>query len=116
MQTHMRGGGETSHTCVHVCVCVCVFVCVCVRGRTGLFPTRHESENSCRSQRLRVPVGGTHRHIIYMRKDHVLIGHDEIMELQQSGCSNLVHISKYTNMEDRKYEKEDTYSLIVAYL
>ena len=73
-------GKTTSHTCVCVCVCVlCVFVC----GRTVLFPTRHESENSCRSQRLRMPVQGTQRHTIYRRKDHVLIGHDEIMELLQ---------------------------------
>jgi hypothetical protein len=47
-----------------------------------------------------------------MRKDHVLIGHDEIMELQQPGAYQ--HVHKYG--QDKKYENEDTYSLIVAYL
>jgi len=115
MQTHIREGKKRRTRvcmCVSVSVCLCVFMCVCVRGSTVLFPTRHEFENSCRSQRLRVPVQGTQRYTIFMRKDHVLIGHDEIMELQQPGAYQ--HVHKYG--QDKKYEKEDTYSLIVAYL
>ena len=106
----MGGGKRRTRVCmcVSVSVCLCVFMCVCVRGSTVLFPTRHEFENSCRSQRLRVPVQGTQRYTIFMRKDHVLIGHDEIMELQQSGCSNLVHISKYTNMDKTESMKRKT--------